>query len=52
MTFRTIPGPTFIDPQTIIDQHKAGTLDVRQAVVALARECLTLREYIRQLEAS
>ena len=43
-------GPTFISPEEVIAQHKAGTLDPRQGIVALAREVIALREWLREIE--
>lgn len=44
------PGPTFISPEEVIEQHKAGTINERQAIVALAREVIALREWLREIE--
>ena len=45
-----VPGPTFISPEKIIEDHKAGTINERQAIVALAREVIALREWLREIE--
>lgn len=50
-------GPTFMEPEEIIAKHQDGTLDERQAVVALARmviqlsnEMTAVMRAVRQLE--
>lgn len=42
-------GPTFISPEEIIEQHKAGTISERQAIVALARQVIELRDLLRDV---
>ncbi len=42
-------GPTFMLPEEIIEKHKAGTLNERQSIVALARYVLELENRIQEL---
>lgn len=39
-----------MSPEEVIQKHKDGTLNERQGIVALAREVIALREWMRELE--
>ena len=39
-----------MSPEEIIQKHKDGTLDTRQGIVALSREVISLRDWLRELD--
>ena len=38
-----------IEPEEVIEQHKAGTINERQAIVSLARQVIELRDLLRDV---